>query len=163
MIGMPTMMSVPLRATATMLLAGVSLLAGCATQRLDTTQLEAAIERFERAAVEAEAAARQAEASARQAELAAQAAAADTGASRDRSGYERCATAASGGVESAAQADGVAARFTRCLGLKWGEPTATAMVQRERRAWDVYRVEFGDPARTVVVAVADSRADLASR
>ena len=163
MIGMPTMLPVPLRATAMMLLAGASLLAGCTTQRLDTVRLEAAVERFERAAAEAVAAARQAEASARQAELAAQAAAADTGASRDRSGYERCATAASGAVESAAQAGGVAARFTRCLGLAWGEPTSTAMVQRERRAWDVYRVEFGDPARTVVVAITDSRADLAPR
>lgn len=60
------------------LLALIGLLAGCAPTRLDTAQLEAAIERFERAAAQAEAAAAQAQASARQAELAAQAAAADT-------------------------------------------------------------------------------------
>lgn len=56
-----------------------ALLTGCAPATLDTTRLEAAIERFERAAAQAEAAAAQAEASARQAERAAQNAAADTG------------------------------------------------------------------------------------
>lgn len=139
------------------------LLAGCAPQRLDTARLEAAIERFERAAAEAEAAARQAEASARQAELAAQAAALEAGGGRGDPAYERCAAAGAGAIASPAQAAEVAARFARCLDLGWGAPTATSLLRRERRAWDVYRVEFGDPARAVIVAVTDGRADLAER
>ena len=122
-------------------------LCGCATAHTDTSQLEAAIERFERAAAQAEVAAAQAQASARQAEAAAQAVAAESpsGASSappGSDGYRRCAAGGGGPVRTATQAAGIAQAFLRCLELSWGEP-----VEIVRFAADRYRVGYdADPA-----------------
>lgn len=142
-----------------------ALVAGCATARPDTRQLEAAIERFERAAAQAETAAAQAEASARQAEAAARAMAADSPSPTTRGGddrYRHCADAGRGPVHSATHAARIAQAFLACLDRTWGEP-----VEITRVAADHYRVAYaaasdGDGGeRLVFVTTATGRPDLA--
>lgn len=142
-----------------------ALVAGCATAHTDTSQLEAAIERFERAAVQAETAAAQAEASARQAEAAARAMAADSPPRTTIEADERsrhCADAGRGPVRSATHAARIAQAFLACLDRTWGEP-----VEITRGAADHYRVAYaaasdGDGGeRLVFVTTATGRPDLA--
>jgi hypothetical protein len=153
----------------------VLLLCGCTPAPQPNARLEAAIERFERAAEKAEAAAAAAEASAQQAAAAAarQEQATPSGPFAPHlqlvgtDAYRRCSETGRHPVHAASQAGHVAERFLRCLGLAWGKPAAIVYVRLgDKGEWSVYRVEYDEedgppPAweRTVMVRTSNGQAE----
>ena len=152
----------------------ILLLCGCTPAPQPNARLEAAIERFERAAEKAEAAAAAAEASAQQAAAAAarQEQATPSGPFAphlDLVGtetYRRCSEPGRKPVHGTSQATRVAQQFLRCLGLSWGKVAAVVYIRREQADWSFYRVEYGgepgptrDWERTVMVRTSNGQAE----
>ena len=150
----------------------IVLLCGCTAAPQPNAQLEAAIERFERAAEKAEAAAAAAEASAQQAAAAAARTEQPSGPFPPHlrlvgtEPYRRCSESGGNPVHDASKATRVARRFLRCLGLSWGKVMRVEYVEGQDAEWSCYAVEYGvehwrqrEWDRTVIVRASNGQAE----